>query len=365
MIILNSVVLPTPFGPDARRRCRSAAGEKLRSSISTRSPKPLVRPLGLDDQAAEPRARRDLDLLEVELAVRVGLGRHLLVPLQPGPALRLARPRARPDPLELVLEPLAPLDVLLALDLEPGRLGLQVGRVVALVGVGVAAVELEDPLRHVVQEVPVVGDRHHGARVLLQVLLQPLHALRVQVVGRLVEQQQVRLGQQQRAQRDPAPLAAGQHADTSASGGGQRSASMACSSWLSRSQASRWSSCSCSLPISVEQLVGVVGRHLLGDLVVLLQQRLGLRDALLDVAEDRLALVQLRLLVEQPDREARASAARRRWTAAPRPAIIRSRVDLPVPLGPTTPIFAPGRKASVTSSRMTLSPCAFRTARIW
>ena len=34
------------------------------------------------------------------------------------------------------------------------------------------------------------------------------------------------------------------------SGGGQRSASMACSSWLSRSQASRWSSCSCSLPIS-------------------------------------------------------------------------------------------------------------------
>ena len=34
------------------------------------------------------------------------------------------------------------------------------------------------------------------------------------------------------------------------SGGGQRSASMACSSWLSRSHASLWSSCSCSPPIS-------------------------------------------------------------------------------------------------------------------
>ena len=47
------------------------------------------------------------------------------------------------------------------------------------------------------------------------------------------------------------------------------------------------------------------------------------------------------------------------------PAIIRSKVDLPVPFGPTTPIFAPGRNASVTLSRITLSPCALRTARIW
>ena len=36
------------------------------------------------------------------------------------------------------------------------------------------------------------------------------------------------------------------------------------------------------------------------------------------------------------------------------PAIIRSSVDLPIPFGPTTPIFAPGRKASVTSSSTTL-----------
>jgi hypothetical protein len=42
------------------------------------------------------------------------------------------------------------------------------------------------------------------------------------------------------------------------------------------------------------------------------------------------------------------------------PAMIRSRVDLPAPFGPTTPILAPGRKASVTSSRTTLSPCALR-----
>ena len=36
------------------------------------------------------------------------------------------------------------------------------------------------------------------------------------------------------------------------------------------------------------------------------------------------------------------------------PAIIRSSVDLPIPFGPTTPIFAPGKNPSVTSSRTTL-----------
>ncbi|SKT44259.1 Uncharacterised protein [Mycobacteroides abscessus subsp. abscessus] len=41
--------------------------------------------------------------------------------------------------------------------------------------------------------------------------------------------------------------------------------------------------------------------------------------------------------------------------------MIFSTLDLPAPFGPTTPIFAPGRKFRVTSSRITLSPCALRT----
>ena len=56
-----------------------------------------------------------------------------------------------------------------------------------------AAVKLEDPSGYVVQEVPVVRDGNDRPWVLLQVLLEPEHALRVQVVCRLVEQQQVRL----------------------------------------------------------------------------------------------------------------------------------------------------------------------------
>ena len=51
----------------------------------------------------------------------------------------------------------------------------------------VAAVEFEDPAGHVVEEVTVVGNRHHGAVVVMQEALQPGHRLGIEVVGRLVQ----------------------------------------------------------------------------------------------------------------------------------------------------------------------------------
>src|SRR5207342_26039 len=98
----------------------------------------------LDDDAAQARTRRDLDLLEVELAGLVGLRGHLLVAVEARSGLRLPALGVRPDPLELLAQPLLALDVLLPLDLHPVGLGLEVGRVVALIRVGAAAVELED-----------------------------------------------------------------------------------------------------------------------------------------------------------------------------------------------------------------------------
>ena len=75
-------------------------------------------------------------------------------------------------------------------------------------------------------------------------------------------------------------------------------------------------------------LVGVVG----GQLVEAVEQRLGLGDAVLDVALDVLGLVQLRLLLEHPDASrpgASAASPRYSWST---PAMIRSSVDLPAPL---------------------------------
>ena len=80
-------------------------------------------------------------------------------------------------------------------------------------GDAVAAVELEDPLRDVVEEVAIVGDRDDGARVFLEIALEPGDRLGIEVIGRLIEQQHVRRRQQQPAQRDAALLAARERAD--------------------------------------------------------------------------------------------------------------------------------------------------------
>ena len=58
-----------------------------------------------------------------------------------------------------------------------------------------------------------MGDRDDRARVLLQEPLQPVDRLGVEVVGRLVEQQQVGVAEQQPGERDAALLAAGEGRD--------------------------------------------------------------------------------------------------------------------------------------------------------
>ena len=76
-----------------------------------------------------------------------------------------------------------------------------------------AAVELQNPLGDVVEEVAVVRDGDDRAGILGQVPLQPVDRFGVEVVRRLVEQQQVGLLQQQLAQGDAPPLAAGERLD--------------------------------------------------------------------------------------------------------------------------------------------------------
>src|SRR6185312_3099131 len=106
--------LADPVGPDhtddpvARQRERQVLDQDATVEA-------LVEVLDLDDDVAQPRTRRDLDLLEVQLAVPLGLRRHLLVALEPGPALRLPRLRSRPHPRELLGEPLLELRVLATL----------------------------------------------------------------------------------------------------------------------------------------------------------------------------------------------------------------------------------------------------------
>ena len=89
----------------------------------------------------------------------------------------------------------------------------QVRRVVAGPRRQLAAIELDDPRRQPLQERAVVGDEHHGAVVLGEKALEPLDGVDVEMIGRLVEQQQIRLADQRARQQHAAAPAARQRVD--------------------------------------------------------------------------------------------------------------------------------------------------------
>ena len=82
---------------------------------------------------------------------------------------------------------LQPLEVGLPLDDELGEAAdVLGGRLVA---------HLDDPVGHPVDEVPVVADEEDGAPVVHQVLLEPPHGVDVEVVGGLVQEEDVGVAQ--------------------------------------------------------------------------------------------------------------------------------------------------------------------------
>ena len=235
-----------------------------------------------------------------------GLGEQLLVRAQAGLALRLPRLRAHAHPLELAGQrALAGVGGLL-LASHALELLLQPRRVVAAERDAAAAVELEDPLRDVVEEVPVVGDRDDGPGVLLEEALEPLDRLGVEVVGGLVEQQQVGVLEQQPGERDAALLAAGQRRDVGVVG---RAAQRVHRDVDVALEAPRVRGVDLVLErglLGADRLVVGVGLGPLGhDGVVLVDEVLDRPDAVEHVALDVLRRVERRLLAQVADREAR------------------------------------------------------------
>ena len=65
-----------------------------------------------------------------------------------------------------------------------------------------AALEVEDGVDDIVQKVAFVADDDQRAGIILEEILEPQRRFKVEVVRRLVEQQHVGLGEQQRGERD-------------------------------------------------------------------------------------------------------------------------------------------------------------------
>ena len=223
---LRSVVLPAPLAPETATR---SPPWSVRSTFSsTRAPAPrraaTRRPLSA---AASRRSRggaasRGSSTPRVELALQAVLARLRLLRDLLGVALLLVGAQAARAALaaagvvvgvgDVGLEAPAPLVLRLDELLEPGAaaraLGA-VGGVAALVGLeGAAGGELVDAVDDGVEEAAVVRDHEQRAVEAGEELLQPREAVGVEVVGRLVEEQHLRVLEQRRRQQRARLLAA-------------------------------------------------------------------------------------------------------------------------------------------------------------
>ena len=111
---------------------------------------------------------------------------------------------ALPDPHFLLRQQLVEARVLLRLGVRAFLLAAQVVVPVARPAADLAAVDLDDARGQRAQEAAVVGDEHQRPAPLLEEAFQPVDRGDVEVIGRLVQQQQVRLRHQRPRQQHPA-----------------------------------------------------------------------------------------------------------------------------------------------------------------
>ena len=203
-----------------QRRLARAVGADQRHVLAALEPQlgvaqqlavadPQLGVLELEDDAARAlgRLEREAEALAVARVARDAL--HLVQALRA--RLRLARAGAGAEARDEALEPLDLL--LLALDRAPERelarrllLAPRVPR--ALEEARAAGLELEHRGADRLEEPAVVGDEHDRGVERLQVRLQPLQRADVEVVRRLVEQQQVGVAGERARERGARQLAA-------------------------------------------------------------------------------------------------------------------------------------------------------------
>ena len=174
--------------------------------------------IGVDDEVAEVGAGGDLED-DGFVAFFDVLRGELFVAGEPSAVFSDAGSGGEADPFELAGEGFAAGAFVFFFLGEAFLLLLEPGGIVSLPGDALAAVELEDPAGDVIEEVAVVGDRDDGARVLVEVALEPGDAFGVEVVGGLVEEEDVVLFEEDFAEGDATNFAAGEGVDLGVSGG--------------------------------------------------------------------------------------------------------------------------------------------------
>ena len=181
-----------------------------------------------------------------------------------------------------------------------------------------------------------MGDRDDGAGVLLEVLLQPRDALGVEVVGGLVEQQQVGRLEQQLAQRDAAALTTGEDRDVGVPGRAAQRVHGLLDAGVELPAVGVLDDLHQLALLGQQRVeVGVGLPHRRADLLEAGQRVAERLDRLLDVAAHVELLVERRLLLQDARRCSPGESVASPLEGCSMPAMILRTVDLPAPLGPT------------------------------
>ena len=217
---------PSGVESPASRRSRVVLPEPLAPRMAIRSPGPTCQVRSFEDRF---RAGLERDVLQVvdllaepggghplqadRVADRRHVGDQRVGRVDPELRLRGAGRRAAAQPGDLLAEQVLPAGLHGRGDPLAFGPGQGPGRVPALVGEHALVHDLPGRGAHRVEEPAVVGDHHERAAPGQQVAGQPVHAGHVQMVGGLVEDQQVGVADQQRGQGDPAAFATGHRPD--------------------------------------------------------------------------------------------------------------------------------------------------------
>ena len=211
-----------------------------------------------------PLGHQNFNLGLVALAPLIG---QLFVAFDPGFVFGLPSGRAFLHPFQFAFERFLSLGFTAFFDFQTLALLLEPSGVIAFPRNAFSAIEFQNPARHVVQEVPVVGDGDDGPFVLGEMLLQPVHAFGVEVVGGFIEQKDGGLLQQQTTEGHPSSFTTRELVHRSIGGWATQGFHGHVQPGIKIPSASKFE-LFLQVALLLEKFLHLFGRHLLGELLV-------------------------------------------------------------------------------------------------
>src|SRR2546423_15370365 len=110
------------------------------------------------------------------------------------------------NPFQLALQSLLALALGFFFAPEAFLLLLQPAGIISFPRNPFAAIQFQNPARHVVEKISIVSNSDDRAGIILQMMFKPRDRFSIEMVGRFGQQKDIGLSQEQTTQRDAPPL---------------------------------------------------------------------------------------------------------------------------------------------------------------